>query len=120
MTLKSVAVEKISGLYAAVYPGGFSVSLTILRRPLPRRSMYFMRWNGSAITGLATLNGYFVASKTIRKIKTENTFLDGTAVDSEKNVSMIQLFHIFATSLPNGSDRIGSQNKALRGAMRDV
>ena len=35
MTLKSVAVEKISGLYAAVYLGGFSVSLTILRRPLP-------------------------------------------------------------------------------------
>lgn len=31
----SVAVEKIFGLYAAVYPGGFSVSLTILRRPLP-------------------------------------------------------------------------------------
>jgi hypothetical protein len=25
-----------------VYPGSFSVSLTILRRPLPRRSMYFM------------------------------------------------------------------------------
>ena len=68
----------------------------------------------------AALNGYFVASKTIRKIKTENTFLDGTAVDPEKNMSMIQLFHIFATSLPNGSDRIGSQNKALRGAMRDV
>ena len=38
-------------VYAAVYPGSFSVSLTILRRPLPRRSMYFMRWNRSAITG---------------------------------------------------------------------
>ena len=37
--------------YAAVYPGNFSVSLMILRRPLPRRSMYFMRWNRSAITG---------------------------------------------------------------------
>ena len=51
MTLKSVAVEENSGLYAAVYPGSFSVSLTTLRRPLPRRSMYFMRWNRSAITG---------------------------------------------------------------------
>ena len=51
MTLKSVAVEENSGLYASVYPGSFSVSLTILRRPLPRRSMYFMRWNRSAITG---------------------------------------------------------------------
>ena len=35
MTLKSVAVEENSGLYASVYPGSFSVSLTILRRPLP-------------------------------------------------------------------------------------
>ena len=32
MTLKSVAVEENSGLYAAVYPGSFSVSLTILRK----------------------------------------------------------------------------------------
>ena len=40
-----------AGLLAHVYPGSFSVSLTILRRPLPRRSMYFMRWNRSAITG---------------------------------------------------------------------
>ena len=51
MTLKSVAGEENSDLYATVYPGSFSVSLTILRRPLPRRSMYFMRWNRSAITG---------------------------------------------------------------------
>ncbi len=32
ITLKSVAVEENSGLYASVYPGSFSVSLTILRR----------------------------------------------------------------------------------------
>ena len=40
-------------MYAAIYPGGFSISLTILRRPLQRRSMYFMRWNRSAITRLS-------------------------------------------------------------------
>ena len=51
MTLKSVAVEGNSELYAAIHPGNFSISLSILRRPLPRRSMYFMRWNRSAITG---------------------------------------------------------------------
>ena len=38
MTLKSVAVEKIFGLYAAVYPGGFSVSLTILRDVYKRQA----------------------------------------------------------------------------------
>ena len=36
MILKSVAVEKNSSLYVSEYPGNFSVSLTILRRPLPR------------------------------------------------------------------------------------
>lgn len=52
-SVKPVAVEEILGLYAATYPGSFSISLTILRRPLPRRSMYFMQWNRLAITRLS-------------------------------------------------------------------
>ena len=75
MTLKSVAVEEISGLYAAVYPGSFSVSLTILRRPLPRRSMYFMRWNGSASTGLRHIERILFSVKN----KSENK--NGKSVD---------------------------------------